>query len=294
MKERIRKIISFGKDFGRGLGERNLAMYAAAGTYKIFMSIVPVLMLIVSLVQFLPITQEQINEMLRGMLPEQVMTVVEKVVAGIYSGGKAAFTISIVLTVWSASGSMRQIMKGIDAAYNCSDVKQNTLLYYARSILYMIGFVLVLLVSLLIMAYGGSILDLLLKTIPKLSNLTILFGILKVARYFVIFALLYFVFLAMYRFVPKKKVRAKDQRPGALFSAVAWVLFSLVFSVYISYSNKFGAYGIIGTVMVAMMWLYYNIFFLLIGGWLNSFLTDRKEPPRDCEAENAAAEPEGT
>ncbi len=276
MKDRIRRIISFGKEFGGGLGERKIPLYAAAGTYHIFMSIVPVLILIVSLVQFLPITQEQIDEMLRGILPEQVMAVTERLVAGIYTGGKAAFTVSIILTVWSASASMRQIMKGIDAAYNCGDVKQNTILFYARAVLYMIIFVALLLVSLLIMAYGGRILDLGLKYLPQLSNLTVLFAILKVVRYFVIFVLLYFVFLAMYRFIPKKAVKAKDQRPGALFSALAWVLFSLVFSAYISFSNKFGAYGIIGTVMVAMMWLYYNIFFLLIGGWLNSFLTDRK------------------
>lgn len=291
MKERIRKIISFGKDFGSGMGERKLPMYAAAGTYNIFMSIAPVLMLIVSLVQFLPITQEQIYEMLSEMLPEQVMTVVGKIVEGIYTGGKAAFTISIVLTVWSASASMRQIMKGIDAAYNCTDVKQSTVVYYARSILYMIIFVVVLLLSLLIMAYGGSILDLVLKYFPQLSNLKGLFSVIKVARYFVILALLYFAFLAMYRYIPKKAVKAKDQRPGALFASVAWVLFSLVFSVYIAYSNKFGAYGVIGTVMVAMMWLYYNIFFLLIGGWLNSFLTDRKAQTAAAEAvpEQAAA-----
>lgn len=274
----MKKLISLGKEFGAGLGERKLALYSAAGTYNIFMSIVPVIMLIVSLVRFLPVSEEYIIGQLNEMVPEQVMTVLERIISGIYKSGKAAFTVSIVLTVYSASASMREIMKGLNAAYN-TEKNRNILIHYGSSILYMVVFVITLLLSFVAMAYGGKIMEVISGFFPDIPVLKPLFAVLKYARYLLIMALLFAVFLMMYTFVPGGRRKIRNQWPGALFASAAWVIFSVVFSIYISFSDKFGAYGVIGTVMVAMMWLYYSIFFLLIGGWLNCFVAGKKQEP---------------
>ncbi len=271
----MKKYISLGKEFGSGLGERKLALYSAAGTYNIFISIVPVIMLMVSLVRFLPISEEYIIGRLGEMVPEQVMSVLERIISGIYKSGKAAFTVSILLTVYSSSASMREIMKGLNAAYNV-EKNRNILIHYGSSILYMVIFVITLLLSFVAMAYGGKIMEVVSGFFPDIPVLKPLFAVLKYARYIVIMAFLFLVFLLMYAFVPTGKRKIRAQWPGALFASAAWVIFSVVFSIYISVSDKFGAYGIIGTVMVAMMWLYYSIFFLLIGGWLNCFAAEKK------------------
>lgn len=271
----MKRLISIGKEFGAGLGGRKLSLFSAASTYNIFISIVPVIMLMVSLISFLPVSQEYIISRLGEMVPEQVMTVLERIIAGIYQSGKAAFTVSIILTVWSASASMRELMKGLDAAYG-AEKSGNIIKYYGSSILYMVIFVITLLLSFVAMAYGGKIMNVVSGRFPDIPILKPLFSVLKYARYLLIMAFLVVVFLVMYTFVPSGKRKIRDQLPGALFSSAAWVIFSIVFSFYISFSDKFGAYGVIGTVMVAMMWLYYSLFFLLIGGWLNCFIADKK------------------
>lgn len=271
----MKRLISIGKEFGAGLGGRKLSLFSAASTYNIFISIVPVIMLMVSLISFLPVSQEYIISRLGEMVPEQVMTVLERIIAGIYQSGKAAFTVSIILTVWSASASMRELMKGLDAAYG-AEKSGNIIKYYGSSILYMVIFVITLLLSFVAMAYGGKIMNVVSGRFPDIPILKPLFSVLKYARYLLIMAFLFVVFLVMYTFVPSGKRKIRDQLPGALFSSAAWVIFSIVFSFYISFSDKFGAYGVIGTVMVAMMWLYYSLFFLLIGGWLNCFIADKK------------------
>lgn len=271
----MKKMISLGKEFGSGLGSRKLALYSAAGTYNIFISVVPVIMLMVSLIRFLPVSQEYIIGRLGEMVPDQVMTVLEKIISGIYKSGKAAFTISIILTVYSASASMREIMKGLDAAYG-TEKNSNIFIYYGSSIIYTVALVITLLLSFVAMAYGGKIMNVVSARFPDIPVLKPVFGVLKYARYVLIMAFLFVAFLVMYKFVPGGKRKIRDQWPGALFSSAAWVVFSVVFSLYISISDKFGAYGIIGTVMVAMMWLYYSIFFLLIGGWVNCFTAEKK------------------
>ncbi len=80
----------------------------------------------------------------------------------------------------------------------------------------------------------------------------------------------------LYNLMTSKKIPILKQLPGAIFSAVIWVIFSYVFTIYVNVSGKFGAYGMIGTIMVAMMWIYYCFFFLLIGGYINSFINKDK------------------
>lgn len=274
----MKRVLSDLSQFFVGIGERKLPLYAASGAYYIFIAIVPVIMLIVSLVQFLPITADYIMSEISSLLPAQVTDVLERIVRGIYDNGRTALTISIVLTVFSASAAMRAIMRGLDAAY--SGDKQNILLYYIRSMFYMLIFVAVLLISFVIMAYGGAIMKFILNLFPETTWLQPLFSVLRYARYIAVMLLLFLVFIFMYRFIPVHHIRKIAQWPGALLVSVGWVLFSMAFSAYLAYSNRFGAYGIIGTVMAAMMWLYYSIFFVLIGGWLNSFIAIKKAEQR--------------
>ncbi len=280
----MKKFISDMQAIAADFGEYKLPLYASSATYYIAMATVPVLMLMVSLVQFLPVTEEAILIELDMWLPEQVMDVVRNIIGGIYSGGKTALTVSILLTVWSASASMRAIMRGIGSVYSRRRgdgmKNQNMILFYVRSILYMLGFVVILLLSFVIMAQGMAILQLLIRLFPDDIVLINLVPYLRYGRFILVMLILLLEFSLMYRFIPGRKLRLRDQLPGAIFAALAWVLFSVGFSYYLGLSNRFGAYGVIGAVMVAMMWLFYCMLFLLAGAWLNCRLETRREERR--------------
>ena len=126
----------------------------------------------------------------------------------------------------------------------------------------------------MILAYLHSIL-------PENDFVERLFSLTKYMRYLLVLAILTLCFILFYRWVPAGGRRAAAQWPGALFCALAWAVFSWavfswVFSLYVSISDKFGAYGYIGTIMVAMMWMYYCFMFLLIGGCINAVIEKRR------------------
>lgn len=284
----MKKFIQTAADFAKGIGERKLTLYATSGTYYIFMALVPTLLLIVSLLQFTSLTPEYIMAQIMEFLPEQVTTLLDNIIFGIYRDGGAAFTISIILTLWSASASMRAIMNGLNSCYDLNNIKQNAVRFYLCSLLYMVIFVVALIVSFIILGYGAAILRLVQKVLAELSQLpgfsevprmetfAVFALVTRYLRYVVVMAFLFAVFMFLYTFVPAVPRRFRQQWPGALFASASWVLFSFVFSFYVGVSNKWGVYGIIGTVMVAMMWLNFSILFLLIGAWINRFLELRK------------------
>ena len=130
------------------------------------------------------------------------------------------------------------------------------------------------------MVYGGQILQLLYNFLPHNGAVDWLFDIAGYMRFIVVLAVLALVFSFTYWRMPARKLRYKAQWPGAVFCALSWAVFSVIFSFYVSVSNRFGAYGLIGTVIVAMIWLYYCFYFLLLGGYINHFIDQRRAERR--------------
>lgn len=282
---KLKKIYDAADRFGSGLSERRLTTYSAACAYYIFMSLVPLVMLVVSLLQFTPLSEELVLDAVSEYVPESLYRIVESIVQGIYSGGGVALTVSIFLTIWSAAASMKALMRGMDSVYDARR-REDYFVFSFRACVYMVIFVLMLLLSLIVMVYGEQVQDLIISYLPANRFLQFVFRVINL-RFIIVLSILVVVFSVLYKWMPAKKLHYTEQLPGALFSGVSWMLFSYIFSFYISLSNRFGAYGYIGTIMVAMMWLFYCFYFLLIGGYINYLLEQRRarrEKRADYEA----------
>ena len=271
----IKKTASALASIGEMIGKKKVAVYAAASDYFVFMSLVPILMLLVSLVRYLPFEQADLLDIFAGAVPDSVYNVIRTIVGSIYRSGSGVITLSVVLTLFSASSAMRSIMKGLDSVYG-AERKENVVVFFARACVYMLILLVIIVLSLAMMVYGGVILNHLHSILPENAFVERLFSLTKYMRYLLVLAILTLSFILLYRWVPAGRRRASAQWPGALFCALAWAGFSWVFSLYVSISDKFGAFGYIGTIMVAMMWMYYCLMFLLIGGCINAVIEKRR------------------
>ena len=279
MKGTLRDIYDAVDDFSKGMGRRRITTYSAACAYYLFMSLIPMIMLLVSIIQYTPLTQEMILEAISDYVPDSLYEIISSIISSIYSGGRVALTVSILLTIWSAAASMKALMRGMDSMYD-AERHEDFFVFSLRACFYMVVLVLVLLLSFFVMVYGGQILQLLYNFLPHNGAVDWLFDIAGYMRFIVVLAVLALVFSFTYWRMPARKLRYKAQWPGAVFCALRWAVFSVIFSFYVSVSNRFGAYGLIGTVIVAMIWLYYCFYFLLLGGYINHFIDQRQAERR--------------
>lgn len=278
MKDTLRDIFDAVDEFFGGMGSRRITTYSAACAYYLFMSLVPLIMLLVAALQFTPLTRDVVLEAVSDYVPESLYEIVYFIVTSIYNGGRTALTISIVLTIWSASACMKALIRGMDSVYDA--VRQEDYIRFSlRACCYMLIFVVILLLSFFVMVYGGKILDFVESSMPANHSLDFLFTLAKHLRFLVILALLALVFSLLYKWMPARKLKYRRQLPGAVFSAVVWAAFSFIFSFYVSLSDKFGAYGYIGTIMVAMIWIFYCFYFLLLGGFINHYIEMKRAEP---------------
>ena len=127
---------------------------------------------------------------------------------------------------------------------------------------------LILLLSLILMVFGDTILKGIGGAFPLFGSVMqlVLFFKPLYSWFFLTFA-----FMMIYACVPDRRLRFKDQFPGALFAAVSWNLFSYGFSIYIDHFNGLSNYGSLSAIAVIMLWLYFCMYLLLAGAHLNRF-----------------------
>ena len=90
------------------------------------------------------------------------------------------------------------------------------------------------------------------------------------ARVFITPTVLVIFSLMLYRYLPNRRGRFRDQLPGAMFAAVGWMVISWVFSIYLDVFKGFSnMYGSLTTIVLIMLWMYFCMYCILIGGEFN-------------------------
>ena len=65
---------------------------------------------------------------------------------------------------------------------------------------------------------------------------------------------------------------------GAAFSAVGLMILSWIFSVYLDIFKGFSTmYGSLTTIVLIMLWLYFSMYIILLGGEVNVVIRDLEQ-----------------
>lgn len=256
-----------------GIGRRKITTYAAAGTFFFFLSLAPIIMILCTVLPHTFITEELLLRLADNVIPESVMPFVGAIVRSIYHGQGLSLSVSIVITAWTASLTMASLMQGLSMAYNV-ERRESYLYFRLRAIFYMAVLLVSAVIALCGIVFGHQLVLLGLSYFKSESSWHRAFVLLKYGRYLVMVVFLTLVFVFLYRFTSGARLKIWQHTRGAVFTAVMWVLFSEVFSFYVSNYTNLNLFGILGTGIIAMLWLYYCLMFLLLGGYINSWRSE--------------------
>lgn len=252
-----------------------ITVYAAQASFFIVLSSFPFIMILLSIIQFVPaVSHADLLRLVSRIFPLKVLPLVETILADLYTTSPAAIlSITTVATLWSASRGMLGIERGLNRIAGCTKRKN----YVVSRIInsgYTIIFILVCIMSLALLVFGATLQNLFFKYFPFFSYLSPLMNLL---RTFLALGILILFFMGLYTFLPYERLRMKYQLPGAVFSTVAWILFSLGFSIYFSQFSRFSyMYGSLAAVVILMLWLYFCICILFLGAEINHYFMERR------------------
>lgn len=248
----------------------NISAHAASAAFFIFVSFIPMLIVVCSILPFTPVKEADLMNMITDIMPTSLDAFAVSIIDEIYGKSVAVLSITIVITLWAASKGILAVIRGLNAVNEVTETRNYFYLRFKAS-LDTIVFLAMITASLVLMVFGNIILNKILEEVPKLSDAMIVISFL---RFLCTWLLLILLFMLMYSLLPNKHQKFKTQITGAVFSATGWLIFSFGFSLYIDFFGGFTMYGSLTTIVVVMLWLYFCMYIVLLGAEINSFYDD--------------------
>ena len=246
----------------------HVSAYAAQAAYFLIMSFIPFVLFLTAIVQYTPLTYREVRQAIMSVVPENLQGFVLNIVAEVFSKSAAVLPLSALVALWSSGKGTQALINGLNTIYHVKETR-NWLVNRIYSLFYMFLFVLALIASLLLLVMGNRIHVLISGYVPFLGNMI---GRILGAKTFLVFVMLFFVFLVLYRYLPNRRASLKSQVPGAFLTAVAWSVFSYLFSLYFTFFPDFSImYGSLSTLILVMVWLYFCMNLLLYGAEINAY-----------------------
>lgn len=248
-----------------------MTVYAAQASFFIIIAAFPFIMLLMSLIQFIPtITKSNLLQLLIAIIPStlEMDSVIVTVIDNIYTNSPfTMLSVTAVAAIWSASRGMLSIERGLNRVFG-KEKKRNYVITRLICAGYTVVFMVICILTLVLLVLGNSLQGFMLRHFPFLA---------EIIRYVITFrTVLFFVltlgFAVLYTYVPEKKQIFRKQLLGAIFSTLGWIGFSFAFSIYFTnFSNYSVMYGSLTAIVLLMLWLYFCICILFLGAEINYY-----------------------
>lgn len=256
--------------FNRKLKDDNISAYSAQAAFYVIISLFPFFMLLLTLVQYLPISRETLESSIIQIFPQNINNLVIGIVGEIYTTASGTLvSITAISALWSASRGVLAIVKGLNCAYGIKE-SRNYLKLRMISAIYTLILTVMLIITMIILVFGNQLSIWISSKVPFLSNIAL---VIISIRTIVGLLLLTLFFLLIYTVIPNRPTKFYKELPGALVSAAGWMGFSYLYSFYIdNMGNYSNTYGSLTAIVLFMLWFYFIMNILFIGGEINIIL----------------------
>lgn len=251
------------------LKEDHVSAYASQAALFMIMALFPMLILILNVIKYTPVTEQFLLETVLNFIPSSFTELAASIITDMYSKSSGTLiSISIVLTIWSASRGILALIRGFRNIYHVEESRNYFVLRLIAS-LYTVLFVVGIVISLSLLVFGNSIVKLIEKSQPLLYDVAKAFINVRIFYVPVIMAI---IFIFVYKLVPNGHKSMVSHLPGAIFSSVGWYLFSFFYSYYVDHFATISySYGSLTVIVLLMLWLYICMYIIFIGAEINIY-----------------------
>ncbi|MDD2979649.1 MAG: YihY/virulence factor BrkB family protein [Hespellia sp.] len=262
------------------VGEHHTGAYAAQSAFFFILSLIPIILLMLTMVQFTPVTKADVMTGVMKLFPKSVNGMLVSIVNQVYNTSRTIIPVTIIVALWSAGKGVLGLTTGMNCIYGCPETR-NYLLLRFRATFYTVLFIVVIVLSLVLSVFGNRISLLVYAHAKFLTKIT---DFLMETRTFFSLVVLTLFWGVVYTFLPNRKIKMRTQFIGAFITSCGWLLISWIFSVYLDIFTGFtDMYGSLTTIVLIMMWLYFCMYITLLGSELNVMLMEHQEKEADCE-----------
>lgn len=240
--------------------------------YYILLFIFPLLIFIIAILGYLNLPADDAIYFISLVAPREAISFFGKYIEYILTEKQAnLLLVSLFATFWTASNALRVLINSLNKAYGVEE-KRSYLKRKALAIPFTLLITLCISAALFIPILGKN---LLLWASNFIYISAILIQYLKYLRWLMAVFTIFNVMLIIYFIAPNMKMRLLSIIPGAALATTAWIVMSMLFSLYFSIFRGYAVvYGSIGALIILMIWMLWSSIVIIAGGELNAVLED--------------------
>lgn len=256
---------------------------AAAMTYYLLLSLVPILLVFANVIPLLPFSSQQAIGFIQSTFPADISRMLIPIVKEyLQSTSGGAISIGLLASIWSASKVFSTLRRVLDQVYGAA---QKTNFIIARLLSLLIMLVILGLVGLSVFAFvfGEQILSI----ARDLFGIEIaFFKTFLLLRWLLFPVILVIVLLVIYHLVPNHQLKIKYAIPGTIFGTISLILLSQSFSLLTKYIGGDAiANQTLGGFIALMLFLFIGNVLVLFGALINTLFFEIKNDESVTEYE---------
>ncbi len=247
---------------------RNPEMLILPGQLSFFflLTLIPLLALFVSIFSRLNISADLTEELLEANIPNALIGLVN-----ILSQNTTANTNAIIFFVSAlilASNGTNSMIIASDKIYNIKN--NNYIMHRIKSIIMLVVLIVLLLFMFLIPVLGDMIVNIIQSLFHSNNISNVIAYLYNLLKFPISFLLIFLAIKLLYIMAPDMRIKAKEVNYGALFTSLAWIIITQLYSLYVEhFSNYNSLYGSISNLIVLMWWIYILAYIFVLGMGLN-------------------------
>jgi membrane protein len=246
---------------------------AAQLSYYLLLALFPLILVLTAVIGLFldsgTFTRAAIDDYFKQVAPGDIGVLIQKTLDEVNSGASGGkISIGLVGTFWAASSGMIALIGALNVAYDLTEArswwKQRLV-----AILLTIAVVVLLILALVLMTFGGEFAEVLAHNVGFGSLFVIAW---KVMQWPVLLVCVLMAFNLIYLYAPNIKHHEWHWlMPGTAVGVIVWLMASFGFKVYLMFFNKYSlTYGSIAGVIILLLWLYFTGIAILLGAEVNS------------------------
>jgi membrane protein len=242
--------------------------------YNFFVALFPSIIFLFTLIPFIPIRgfQDMLFNTIRDVMPASAFSAVQDTIAEIiHRPHSRLLSVGFIGALYFSTQGFTAMMGAFNRSIHVRE-RRKAWKQQLVAVMLVIILTIAILIAITILIGAQLLVD---RTFHRDSTQVIL---LNIGQWLIIGLLFLFIIAIFYRYGPSQRMHKHFISPGVVFATVLIILTSLLFAWYINNFGKYNKlYGSIGSIIVMLVWIYYNSMMLVVGFELDAGIEGGKQ-----------------
>lgn len=263
----------------KGLQESSLTTRASSLAFRFFLAIFPTIIFLLSLLPYIPLDDFHANllAILHEFLPSDAYEMAASTIDDLLlKKHDTLLSIGFIFALYLASDGVNAMILEFNHSYHSLNKKVSFIKQRSTSFLLLGILTILMIAAIFLLVFYKVIINYLIS--HGLLSPTISLGFLGIGKMLTLVLIFFTGISSIYYFGNLQGGKFRFISAGSTLATGMVILLSVGFAYYVNHFGNYNkVYGSIGTLIVIMLWLYFNSLVLLIGYELNASIAHAKD-----------------